>query len=94
MTIEELEAENEQLRDELDALHMRYLSQVSLWESNYKKLKKKLEEPVDRDRIRANITKLKKDHNNPYRLAAISIGVNYFDRGYEAGYRKAWEDKQ
>ena len=41
-TIEELEAENEQLRDELDALNMRYLSQVSLWKSNYEELKKKI----------------------------------------------------
>lgn len=33
---EENSKENERLKDELDALNMRYLSQVSLWKSRYK----------------------------------------------------------
>lgn len=36
--------EIEQLKDELDGLYMRYLSQVSLWKSRYEELKNKTDE--------------------------------------------------
>lgn len=42
--MEDMYSEVELLKDELDALNMRYLSQVSLWKSRYEELKKKVEE--------------------------------------------------
>lgn len=38
--IAQLQEENEELKDRLDVLHMTYLSQISLWKSNYESTEK------------------------------------------------------
>ena len=88
-TIEELEAENEQLRDELDALHMRYLSQVSLWKSNYEELKKKLAEPVDEEKLDELAERYCPIY--PKYIDAESFDIQ---EAFKDGYRKMWEDMQ
>ena len=88
-TIEELEAENEQLRDELDALNMRYLSQVSLWKSNYEELKKKLSEPVDEEKLDELAERYCPKY--PKYIDAESLDIQ---EAFKDGYRKMWEDMQ
>ena len=88
-TIEELEAENEQLRDELDALNMRYLSQVSLWKSNYEELKKKLAEPVDEEKLDELAERYCPLY--PKYIDAESLDIQ---EAFKDGYRKMWEDMQ
>lgn len=88
-TIEEFEKENEQLRDELDALHMRYLSQVSLWKSNYEELKKKLLKPVNEDKL-DELAELYCPLYPKY-IDAESIDIQ---EAFKDGYIKMWEDMQ
>lgn len=94
--IEELKAENEQLIDELDALRMRYLSQVSLWKSNYKELIKKLQEPIDEEKL----DKLALREYTPWAIGLdkdeykLDEHVKLQIEAYKKGFHKAWEDKQ
>lgn len=58
---ESIDEEKEQLKDELDALNMRYLSQVSLWKSRYNNLKEFLSKSVDEEELNRLA-----EVNNPY----------------------------
>lgn len=47
-----------------------------------------IEPVINEEEIDKYIVEIKRNHNNPYHYTAISIGVNYFDEGVKAGYRK------
>lgn len=84
----------EQLRDELDALHMRYLSQVSLWKSRHKELKKKISEPIDEDKLNRLAYILFPKLSVPISGEGIVDTNEDYREALKVGYRKAWEDKQ
>ena len=82
-----LKRENEQLKDDLDALGMRYLSQTSLWMSNYKRMCTVSEDDLEKEKKRFEEM-----------LLVDGIPRNGFDletvmRAFEIGYRTAKTDK-